>query len=711
MGHALGMVDAGRRDIECSVVSLASKLPEPLAPLAAAAYDYSWSWHPDGPPLFAAIDPERWAATANNPVRLLQEAPADRLAAAAADGDLVARAEELERALREHRERERRTDGLVAYLCAEYGIHASLPIYSGGLGALAGDLVKEASDRALPMVAIGLLYRQGYFRQRIDLGGWQREYWLDTDPGVLPMALVRGDDGEPVTVTVPIRDERIVAQIWRVDVGRVPLFLLDADRPENFAVARWTTSQLYVGDPGVRLNQYALLGVGGMRAMRALGIEATVVHLNEGHAAFAALDGAGDTLEEIVEVARERTVFTTHTPVPAGNDAYPGAVVAELLAPLVAERGLDGEDVLRLGRTHPEDEHEPFGITQLALRTSRATNGVSRRHGEVAREMWVDVWPGSEVDEVPIGHVTNGVHVPTWLGGPMRALLDRHLEPGWIERCADPSTWEGVDAIADDELRAVRREQREALIAMIRERIPRDRLVRGEERGFVEAGAQAFDPDVLTLGFARRVATYKRLGLLVHDVHRALRLVDGADRPMQLVIAGKAHPKDDPGKQLIQHLLHLRGAPGTELRVVFLSDYDLAIAARLVQGCDVWVNVPRAPMEASGTSGMKSALNGGLQLSVLDGWWAEAYDGTNGWALPGDVDADHQAQDSRDAAMLYDLLEQQVAPAFYDAGGAAWAARTKASLRTLAPRFSATRMLADYERAMYARGLAATAGS
>jgi glycogen phosphorylase len=708
MGNASGMVDAGRRDIERSVASLASKLPEALAPLAAVAYDYSWSWQPDGPAVFEAVDADRWAACGNNPVRLLHEASADRLAAVAADGDLVARAQELERTLREHREADPKTDGLVAYLCAEYAVHVSLPIYSGGLGALAGDLVKEASDRALPMVAIGLLYRQGYFRQRIDLGGWQREYWLDTDPGVLPLALVRGDDGEPVTISVPVRDEEIVAQIWRVDVGRVPLFLLDTDRPENSAIARWTTSQLYVGDPSVRLNQYALLGVGGTRAMRALGIEPSVVHLNEGHAAFSALDGAGDTLEEIVAAARERTVFTTHTPVPAGNDAYPGAVVAELLEPLLAQRGFASEDVLRLGRTHPDDENEPFGITQLALRTARATNGVSRRHGEVAREMWVDVWPGSEVAEVPIGHVTNGVHVPTWVGRPMRALLDRHLEPGWIERAGDPATWEGVDAIADDELRAVRREQREALIAMIRERVPRDRLVRGEERGFVEAGAQAFEPDVLTLGFARRVATYKRLGLLVHDVERALKLLEGTDCPVQLVVAGKAHPKDDPGKQLIQHLLHLRGAPGTETRVVFLSDYDLAIAAKLVQGCDVWVNVPRPPMEASGTSGMKSVLNGGLQLSVLDGWWAEAYDGTNGWALPGDVDADLQAQDSRDAGMLYDLLEQEVGPAFYDADGA-WAARMKASLRTLAPQFSATRMLADYERLMYASGLAARA--
>jgi starch phosphorylase len=702
------MVDAGRRDIERAVASLAGKLPEELAPLAAVAFDYSWSWRPEGPALFEAIDPERWSACGHNAVRLLQEAPAERLAAAARDAGLVHRAQELEQELRMHREQPDAAGGLVAYFCAEYAVHVSLPIYSGGLGALAGDLVKEASDRALPMVAVGLLYRQGYFRQRIDMAGWQREYWLDTDPGILPAALVRGDDGEPVTVSVPARDETIVAQIWRVDVGRVAMFLLDADRPENSAFARWTTAQLYVGDPAVRLNQYALLGIGAARALRALSIEPSVVHLNEGHAAFSALDGPGATLDEVVANVRGRTVFTTHTPVPAGNDAYPGPVVAELLRPLIEERGYDTEAVLRLGRTHPDDEHEPFGITQLALRTARATNAVSRRHGEVAREMWADIWPGTPVDEVPIGHVTNGVHVPTWIGGSIRGLLDRHLEPGWIERAADPSTWEAVDAIDGDELRAVRRTQREALIATIRERIPRDRLGRGEERAFAMAGAEAFDPDVLTLGFARRVATYKRLGMLVHDVDRALRLLNGADCPVQLIIAGKAHPKDDPGKALIQKLMHLRGAPGTENRVVFMADYDLAIAAKLVQGCDVWINLPRPPLEASGTSGMKSVLNGGLQLSVLDGWWAEAYDGTNGWALPGDVDADHQAQDSRDAAMLYDLLEREVAPAFYDADGA-WVTKMKASLRTLAPQFSATRMLADYERRMYVPGLVARA--
>jgi starch phosphorylase len=695
------MIDAGRRDIDRAIAGLAARLPAELEVLARVAYDYAWSWDPDGPDVFAAVDPERWIACGANPVRLLQEAATQRLEAAAADAALLARAAALDRRLAEHRAAPpSREGGPVAYFCAEYAIHASLPVYSGGLGALAGDLVKEASDRALPFVAIGLLYRQGYFRQRIDLTGWQREYWLDTDPERLPAALIRSEDGEPVTVTVPTHDEEIVAQIWRVDVGRVPLLLLDAERPENSAFARWTTSQLYVGSPEVRLNQYALLGVGGRRALAALGIEPEVIHLNEGHAAFGALAQRGATLDEIVEHSRAQTVFTTHTPVPAGNDAYPGGEVGALLEPLIEARGLDEDAVLALGRTHPADEHEPFGITQLAIRTSRATNAVSRRHGEVAREMWQELWPDRPPADVPITHVTNGVHVPTWLGRPMRALLDEHLGAGWITRAADPQTWAGVDTISDGALLAVRREQRAALVDLVRERIPRDRLGRGEERPFVEAGEVAFDPDVLTIGFARRVATYKRLGLMVHDAQRALSLLRG-DRPVQLIIAGKAHPKDEPGKQLIQQLLDLRGAEGTPGRVVFLADYDLASAARLVGGCDVWANLPRPPLEASGTSGMKSVLNGGLQLSVLDGWWAEAYDGANGWALPGEVDADHQAQDARDAATLYRLLEDEIVPEFY-AGDGAWVRRMRASLKTLAPTFSATRMLADYERKLYA---------
>jgi starch phosphorylase len=602
-------------------------------------------------------------------------------------------------------------DRPVAFFCAEFGVHRSLPIYSGGLGALAGDMLKEASDRAMPMVGVGLMYRQGYFRQRVDASGWQHEYWVDTDPERLPAALVTGPDGAPLTIRVPIRDEELVAQVWRVDVGRVPLLLLDVDRPENPRASRWISSRLYIGDPRTRLDQYALLGLGGVRALEALGISPSLLHLNEGHAAFVSLELAGAaardgrSLADALRDARERTIFTTHTPVPAGNDTYPAEEVTQALGRYASTLGLEPEALVALGRSHPEDGWEPFGVTQFALRTSRAANGVSRRHGGVAREMWQALWPDRDPGQVPIGHVTNGVHLPTWLGGPMRALLDRHLGPGWLERADDPATWAPVDDIPDQELWAARRAQRADLVERLRDRSVVDRLTRGEPRERAEAAARALDPDALTIGFARRLATYKRLRLLVQDPSRVMGLL-GADRPIQLVVAGKAHPRDDEGKQLIQALFALKDAPHVGERAIFLHDYDLGSAARLVRGCDLWVNLPRPPLEASGTSGMKCAVNGGLNLSVLDGWWPEAYDGANGWALPGDLDPDPGHQDWEHASELYRLLEQEVVPAFYDRDEAglprAWLARVRASLRTIGPAFSAGRMLRDYEERMYA---------
>jgi starch phosphorylase len=686
----IDLMGRGQADVRLAADALAARLPAPLAPLARIAFNYRWSWLPGGAELFESIAPHRWHLCAHNPVRLLQEVSGTALDRAAGDEPLLGLMAEVEAAIAADLERPA-ADGPVeperpvAFFCAEYGVHRSLPIYSGGLGALAGDILKEASDRALPLVGVGLMYQQGYFRQRIDSSGWQHEYWVETDPDRLPAALVTDDDGSPLTVTVPIHGEDVVAQIWRVDVGRVPLYLLDAERPENSRLARWISAQLYVGDPVTRLAQYVLLGVGGMRALRALGIDPAVVHLNEGHAAFVALE-----LDD-----SERTVFTTHTPVPAGNDSYSAAEVVDALA----GHDVDIEALVRRGRTHPDDDFEPVGVTQLALRTSRAANGVSRRHGEVARAMW------SAID-VPIGHVTNGVHLPTWIGGPMRELLDRHLGDGWLARATDPATWEPVDSISDEELWAARCAQRASLVGYVRDRSAADRLSRGEPRDYVEAATGAFDTDVLTVGFARRLATYKRLTLLISDPGRALRLLAG-DRPIQIVLAGKAHPRDDAGKHLIQALFAERGgAPEVGRRVIYLHDYDLAMAARLVRGCDVWLNVPRPPMEASGTSGMKSAINGGLNLSVLDGWWPEAYDGTNGWALSGDVDADHGAQDARDAAELYRLLEDEVVPEFYarDESGLprAWLARTRASLKTIGPNFCAGRMLADYVEQVYA---------
>jgi glycogen phosphorylase len=707
----LGNVIAGERDLNRAAAELASRVPERLGVLARLAYNYRWSWWPGGPELFHDVDPDRWERTGYNPVHLVQEASTSALLRAASDDALIARAEEVERGIAA--EMAARPDvrrGCTVFFCAEYGIHASLPIYSGGLGALAGDILKEASDQAAPLAAVGLLYRQGYFRQRIDATGMQHEYWVDTDPDRLPAALVTGDDGAPLTITVMVDGVDLVAQVWRVDIGRVPLFLLDADRPENALSARWTTSRLYAGDPEVRLAQYVLLGLGGMKAIEAVGIDPETVHLNEGHAAFAGLELAnslvrrGSDAHEALEAVRRRTLFTTHTPVPAGNDTYPVDQVRQALVPISAQLGIDPWELVRRGRTNPDDDHEPFGVTQFALRSSRAANGVSRRHGEVARGMWSSLWRDREVDDVPITHVTNGVHLPTWVGGPMRAMLDRHLGEGWFHRAADPETFAAIDTIPDAEIWAVREQQRAALITYARDRAVVDRLGRDDPRSYARAASDALDPGVLTIGFARRLATYKRLHLLLQDRDRSYGLLSG-DRPIQLLIAGKAHPRDDEGKRLVQHLFVGKDDPRAAAHIAYLDDYDLASAARLVQGCDVWLNVPRPPLEASGTSGMKSAANGGLNLSVLDGWWAEGFDGSNGWAISGEADDDHGAQDHRDGLELYRLLDEEVGPQFYARGEDGlpreWIARVRASLRTNLPLFSAARMVHEYRDRLY----------
>jgi starch phosphorylase len=707
---------AGAEDMVRAASALSSRLPWPLDVLARLAYNYRWTWLPDGPDVFRSVDPDRWRACGRNPVRLLQETSAEALLRAAADDTLVARAEQLERALLEDLARPAATGVVdeerpVAFFCAEHGVHVSLPIYAGGLGALAGDILKEASDRALPFVAVGLMYRFGYFHQRVDHTGWQQEAWVPTDPERSPAVLVTvGDDRAPLRVSVPIGQDLVTAQVWRVDVGRVPLYLLDTELPENGRVARWITARLYDSDPDTRLAQYVLLGAGGAAALRALGIRPGVVHMNEGHAAFAALEmtrsdvEAGKDFAAAFDEVRRRTVFTTHTPVPAGNDTYPADQVRRALKPLASSLGVDPSEIIRLGRTRPDDEREPFGVTQFALRASRGANGVSERHGGVSRGMWSSLWPEREIDDVPIGHVTNGVHVPSWVGAPMRRLLDRHLGEGWPLRAGDPATFAAVDAIPAAELWDVRSEQRRLLVEYVRDRSQLYRIARGEPREYVEAAAKAFDAGVLTIGFARRMATYKRLNVLLHDVQRSFALLAG-ERPIQFLVAGKAHPRDDDGKRLVQQLFAVRKQQRAFERVVFLEDYNLGVAARLVRGCDVWINVPRPPLEASGTSGMKVAVNGGLQLSVLDGWWAEGYDGTNGWALDGSIDDDHAGQDARHAGELYRLLEDEIVPEFYDRDEAGlpqpWIERIKRSMRTLIPAFSATRMLSEYEQRIY----------
>ena len=720
---------AGEHDVERAIEALAAGLPLALQPLARVAYDYRWSWTADGAALFEAIDPERWGRTGHNPLRLLTETPRAMLARAADNADFVGWVCRLAAELAADHARpwlavagppEITTQHPVAFCCSEFGVHGSLPIYSGGLGVLAGDMLKEASDLALPMVGVGLMYRTGYFHQRIDVTGCQHEYWLDADPERLPCVKVTGDDGRPLSVTVPIDDESVTAHIWRVNVGRVPLYLLDTDLPENRPVGRWVTSRLYESNRAMRLAQYAVLGVGGVRALRAMGMAPAVYHLNEGHpvlgvfellaqerakAPAPALVGAEAGWDAAWARVREQVVFTTHTPVPAGNETYQRHEVLSMLG-RIADLLSDRERFLALGRVDPALPEQPSSMTVMALRASRHANGVSRRHGQVAREMWQPLFPDRAVADVPISHVTNGVHVPTWLQGPMRALLDRYLGAGWMHRADDAATWAPVNDIPALELWTARCAARTQLVNMIAQRATGDRLRRGDPLEYAAAAGSGFDPDRLTIGFARRLATYKRLHLVALLPERALGLI-GGPRPVQFVFAGKAHPDDVAAKEVVRQVFALKQAPGVAGRAAFLEDYDIPLAGQLVAGCDVWVNLPRPPNEASGTSGMKSCLGGGLQLSVLDGWWAEAWDGSNGWAISGEVDPDTHAQDQRHAHALFDLLAQQVVPLFHarDAQGVpqGWVAMMRRSLVTNGPRFSATRMLRDYIRQVYPR--------
>ena len=655
-------------DLAVRVDELESRLVPALRPLARIAYDYRWSWHQDGAAVFRAIDRDGWRRARQNPVALLSNLSRRRQLAFEADerhADQVSR-------LAADLEPEPPPDGdPIAFLCAEFGVHVSLPIYSGGLGVLAGDFLKEASDRRVPFVGVGLLYRRGYFQQRLDLTGWQQEYWLEHDAEELPLAQVQNGDGGPLRLSVTVFGRPIAFQVWCAQVGRVPLLLLDADVEGNDAVQRWTTARLYDGNPEIRLAQYGLLGIGGARTLKALGIAPSVVHLNEGHPALAALE-----LDAPV-------VFTTHTPLPAGNETYPRELFERAFGDGALELGAAGD-----GRV---------GLSQLAMRVAGKRNAVSRIHETVSRDIWRPLF-GDE--EPPIAHVTNGAHVGTFTYRPLAELFARHLGTAWRESPADEATWEGVRAIPNAELWEARCKARARLVAFTRAHVATRRLLRGEPIAFAEAADTGLDADVLTLGFARRVATYKRLHLLFADVERGARLLSNPERPVQVLISGKAHPRDDEGKTLLQRLYRLRDeAPGSSSRVVFLEDYDLAVARELVGGCDVWVNLPRPPLEASGTSGMKAAFNGVLQLSVLDGWWAEAFDGSNGWGIDSDGD------DAADGVRLYDVLENEVIPLYYDrdADGVPnrWCELVKETIATCAARFSATRMLNEYVEQIY----------
>jgi starch phosphorylase len=682
------------------IEELEQRLVPGLRPLAGLAYDYRWSWHADGAGVFAAIDPARWAFVGQNPVRFLAGLPRQAQLDAEHDAGLVERigrvAGEVADVTREPASPAPGLDGPVAFFCAEFGIHVSLPVYSGGLGVLAGDILKEASDRGLAMVAIGLLYRRGFFCQRVDASGWQQEYWLEHDPEELPLARVLGAGGEPLRLSTPLMGGEVGFQVWLASVGRVPLLLLDAGIPENDAVARWTSGRLYEGSPEVRLAQYGLLGAGGAQTLAALGIDPAVIHLNEGHPALApvvlaAARAGGGGLDEAVAAVRDRVVFTTHTPLAAGNETYPPELFRRAFAGIAERLGAETGYLERLAASGDG----AVGMSPLAMRVSGRRNAVSRLHGETAREIWAPAFPDLAID-----HVTNGAHLPTFLGEPMAALFDRYLDGGWRRAPADPSAWEGVKAIPDEELWAARCAARGRLVRFAAAKAVSDRLLRGEDLEYAKAAA-GLDSGALTLGFARRLAAYKRLDLLVSDPERLGRILNG-ERPCQLLIAGKAHPRDEEGKRVLQRLYACRDQLGAG-RMVFLEDYDLAIARELVAGCDIWINLPRPPLEASGTSGMKAGFNGALQLSVLDGWWAEAFTGANGWGIGGEAGGD----DATDAGRLYSILEEEALPLFYDRDEAGvphrWCELVKDAIATCAPQFTATRMLRDYVDHMYAR--------
>lgn len=701
------------------------QLPLSLRALDRIAWNYWWSWSADGPGVFRDLNPDIWEQYEQNPRLLLAKTSEYRLSQMATDPIYIERvrrlSEEFDRYMGVTTSWPRAgasrvtPEHPVAYFCAEYGIHNSLPLYSGGLGILAGDHLKSASDLGLPLVAVGLLYHYGYFRQRLRRDGWQEEYYGETHPSELPITLIKDEDGDPLLIEVTIRERPVRAQIWQAQVGRIPLYLLDTNIEANDETDRWVTGHLYGGDRETRIVQEMLLGIGGVRLLRQLKIEPHVFHLNEGHSAFLTLELARELVQsgslsftEAANAVRQRCVFTTHTPVAAGNDEFEPQLVKRSFGELYPrELGLDIEEFIALGRTHPDDSEEAFGLTPLAIRMCRSTNGVSRKHGEVSRALWQKLWPGKTVDEVPITHVTNGVHAPTWAAPLIRALYEKYVGPDWAGCISDRARWaDGIARIFDEELWVAHQLLKERLVAFIRHRSFQARLRRSESMEYTESARVMFDPAALTIGFARRAAGYKRWNLLLTDPNRLLRLMNSEGRPVQFVFAGKAHPQDQQSKYILQQLARWRYDPLVRNRAVFLEDYDQEIARQLVQSVDVWLNVPRRPLEASGTSGEKVAINGGLNLSILDGWWLEGYDGTNGFAIGDEGDpGDGVDVDAADAESLYRVLEQSVIPAYYDRDGEAiprrWIAMMKRSIQTLAPEFNSDRMVAEYAERIY----------
>ena len=698
------------------------RVPASLRPLSTLARNLRWTWHPPTQALFAEMDPDGWEATGHNPLRLLNQAPPETFERAAADRRFLDRlaeaAADLDRYL--HQPRWYQTlEGaprLIAYFSPEFGVSEVLPQYSGGLGVLAGDHLKAASDLGLPLVGVGLFYRAGYFRQTLTADGRQVESYPAFNPHELPLELVTDGSGQPVRIGVQLPDAVLHAQVWRARIGRVPLLLLDADVDGNQASEQAVTDRLYGGGGEHRLRQEILLGIGGVRALDALGLQPEVFHTNEGHAGFLGLERIRRLIEDqgldpptAIEAVRAGTIFTTHTPVEAGIDRFPRSLVERYFGWGGVGTGLSVDQIMDLG-VEPDGDRSLFNMAVMGLRLAQRSNGVSRLHGEVSRAMFQGLWPGFDADEVPIGHVTNGVHAGTWVSGEWAELFERHLGADFGSRGAG---WAALADVPDEEIWQARRLVRQRLVADVRSRIKASWQARGASEAQLGWINRAFDPDILTVGFARRVPSYKRLTLLLCDRDRLRALLLDAERPLQLLIAGKAHPADEGGKQLIAEFARFAADPAVRHRIAFLPDYDMAMARTLVAGADVWLNNPLRPYEACGTSGMKAALNGCLNLSIRDGWWDELYDGANGWAIPSADDRTIPAErrDELEAQAIYELLQHEVLPLFYDRPDGlprGWIQMVKHNLTSLGPAVQASRMVREYTERFY---LPAAAGS
>ena len=691
--------------------------------LYALARNYWWCWQPEVVSVFQDLDPIRWRQLDHNPILLLDEFTPEQLENRGREAVLHSRVNYAYRRWQEYMNSKHTWgdthagvlgNNPVAYYSAEFGIHESLPNYSGGLGVLAGDHLKSASDLGVPLVAVGLFYQEGYFSQQIDETGWQREIYPYVHNMRLAVKPAQTASGEPVIVQVETRKGPIFAKAWQADVGRIKLFLLDCDIEQNNAEDRKLTARLYGGDQRIRIRQELLLGVGGTRALTALGYQPCAIHMNEGHSAFAPLEYIrmrmvedGLTFDEAMRKVIWHCCFTTHTPVPAGHDRFDWNLYEEHLGPISDQLGLGASGLVGLGRVDPNNQHESFCMTVLAFKCSRRANAVSNLHGVVSRRMWTSLWPWRSEEEVPIGHITNGVHVSSWLAPQMRSLYDRHLPLEWYLQSGQPEVWSGFDDVTPGELWETHQSLKNRMINFARGRMLRRAERIGSPQAEIEEIQTCLDPEALTIGFARRFAPYKRADLVLRDIEFLGQIVADSKRPVQFIFAGKSHPADDNGKAILQKIFRLTQEPGFKGRIVLLEDYDINLARHLVQGVDVWLNNPRRPLEASGTSGQKVVLNGGLNCSILDGWWAEAFDGQNGFAIGGGRShVNQEVQDDRDAQALTQVLMEQVIPLFYDRDEDdglpnAWIARMKRSVRTLGWRFNADRMVMDYVQKAY----------